>query len=350
MSNAKKPEYGFLSKYLRYIETELDPVKDENPMHLFRDLVDCERKFFEWASQKSKRPQSTRIYKKFSEHIINHPNGLNLGRIYFRIRQSDIKHTLNTFIKSRDVDGLLGLCGNYKMVQFYIDNYNDHIPRYIRALVDRIVELRNQIFIKYAYFVINRAKGYLHVTKHPKVDLEDLIQVANEALLTSIDKYSTEADGGKNFKFSVVAGYRMLASFMVYSTSLHTLAFSEYDHKRIYKLRKIKQHNQDQSFDQIAKEMKISPDLVVALWEGVLEYEMFHDNNHDYDFGKASYLDNLASESTPDDRIEMLNKEIIIGTIENEVWRQLTTIEKKILVMRGVGVLVYKKELENVSG
>lgn len=305
-----------MQKYIRDLNKSLS-FNDSDSDQLYDRILLLE-------NQMIKLVKSTKlgkdVYMLFIKHILESDRGLINSRPYFRIRETNVK-ALNKAISNKDVEELLKFPINFQMCSFIIKNTKKHSGNMLE-LFENIKKLRDQLIQKFLPMSLIRAKSF-NKTLSSSYELEDLIQIANEAVITAVDKYVKN----ETSNFKQVVDLRICGHLINNGAHIGTTSIGAAAYKKLYKIKSLLGENPSLTTKQISDIIKVSEsevaDLIAATIYMSLDAQIEDTNNR--------YIDQISYDSDSHDYVleksEMKHK--IFKHIEN-----LNILEKKILVLK----------------
>ena len=329
-------ELNLIQAYINDIENTVKVVSTEDVFSLFKKLYSKEQLF----AKKLKSLTGQKIYKDLIQEVVDSSAGIRSARNYFRLRQKYHKETINRGMAEVNPTLYYKVPINHKFCKFALDN----LPRQYKSLeklYQEIIEIRQEIVTKHLYLALNRAKIFNKSSYGAYINLEDLIQLANEALVVAVDKFVIE---GENSNFHHVAIGRMIASFIEHSNTFSSVSIGPSPGKRLYKIKRVLQGNPSLSNKEVSEILEIAEnevnDLLGATSYKSLDDQVSKDNetrNHEI------FVDKTNTFERQDVFVEKKEqKKMLFKSLET-----LSVIELKILILKGLAYSYYLEKLES---
>lgn len=347
-------DLNLIQSYLRDIDQALQNTKDEDILILFRELYEKEQSF---AKRLRQTGYGKNVYRAFITKILNSRGGIKKAKSYFRARQNSFKGTINKAIKERNPELMYNVPVNYKFCLFSmealetkeavegkLDAYGNKVYRNkldergnkiykdkkLPALFEEIKKLRGEIISKHLYFSLNRAKIFKQTAYGYSTRFEDLIQMANEALIVAVDKYVIDDDSST---FHVMAYGRILSNLIENGEETFAATVGPDGKKGLYQIRKLLQKNPNLSTAELANIMKVAEEEVADLI-GSTSYQSL--DNFVGDDSNTRLIEIFTTEdnnrSNPQ---ETLVKNDLLSVLSDS-FDVLSVMEKKVLRLKGV--------------
>lgn len=336
MSDKAQENYKLIKVYLKEIQSEISKKKAEDILITLNKLFQLEKDF-------AKRVQSTaagrKVYFKFIKFINKGRGGILAARSYFRSRQDTFKDTVNVAIRTNVPSLMYHIPINYNFCTYTLENIdkvnkdgkavNIEIIKDLSNIFSQIKALREEIITKHLYLSLSRAKVFSN-NSYNSQSFEDLIQIANIGLITSVDKYVLETDTS-NFH-RVAIGF-MMKSLINDGDDTGDVSIGADDRKKLYSIRKILSIFPDATAQYIAETLEIEEkavkDLLSATFKKSLDDFVSEDN--DVRVVDVFHDDNLQ-ELNQYDKVEDNDSKNKI----NLVLKNLSIFERKVLALKGV--------------
>lgn len=332
-----------IQSYLNDISSALRDGTEEDIMDIFRRLYSREQAF-------AKKLQSTaygrRVYILFIEKIAKAQGGIKSAKSFFRARQNTFLDTVNKGINECDPKLIYPVPINYKFCLFAIESLKVKIKKEkadgkieteikdrdqkLAEVFIEIKKIREEIINKHLYLSMNRAKIHKKSTYGMSIDFEDLVQIANEALIMAVDKYVMDEDASS---FHAMAIGRMLARLITNGTMVSSATIGDHAQKTLYKIRKILQHNPGLNTNEISRALDIAEEEVSELINATSYKSLDESIGED---GDSRYGDLIPDESAENQYEETEKKSL--KDVLSKSFGVLSTIEKKVLILKGVKI------------
>jgi DNA-directed RNA polymerase specialized sigma subunit len=319
-----------IKQYIRDINSILDVIVEKDSrdiIQIFNALIKKEEEFAKFLTS---RGAGRKLYEEFTRHVIKSKGGINTGKTYFRLREIDAVATVNSSIKSHQLGKLYLAPINYNFCCFImgkiLGKYKD-----LDVMFKEICFLRDEIITRHLYLSLNQAKvfGSGSFTGN---SLEDLIQIANEALISAVDKYVINEDSST---FQQMAIGKMLAAMIEKGYVYSSAHFGPMAKKKIYNIRRVIQANPEFNTADISKVLGIAEEEIDALISASASMEVALDKPlKDIDNKKFSDIiaDNDSAAGTNN-----FEEDDALKTMSN-CFRKLTLLEQKVLRLKGVKI------------
>jgi len=326
MIEDKEPQ-NLVHIYIKELTQELKKVSAEDAEALFAKLIALEVAF-------SKKLKTTadgkKVYDRFIEKINHTKGGIKMARAYFREREENFTRTVGEAISKRKPQLMYDVPINYKFVKFAISALTRPHER-LQGLSLKIKAAREEIINKYLYLALNRAKVFTKSSYKGYAEFGDVLQLANEALLLSVDKYVVDE---KSSSFHVMAIGRMLSNLIANSFSPSSATIGLHNQKTLYKIKKLKQSQPDMNNRELAEVLNLTEKAVDDLMEATKYSSLDQPMNTDD-------AEELLGDYTADPNSEFVNPHA--NTESNEMLNvlysnldKLSVIELKVLKLKGV--------------
>lgn len=328
-------EYRIIQVYLQDINSALKDASTEDIMELFKKLYIKEQNF-------AKKLQSTaygrKVYMMFIEKIAKAKGGIKSARTFFRARQDSFFLTVNKAIKETEPKLMYGVPINYTFCSFSIESLRtpdkdgkikDRDAKLVE-LFGEIKSLREEIISKHLYLSLNRAKIHSKSTYGMSVDFEDLVQIANEALILAVDKYVM---GDEASSFHAMAIGRMLANLITNGTILSSVTIGQHAQKKLYQIRKLLQKNPDFKSQDISAALNIAEEEISDLMNTTSYRSLDEELGED---SETRYGDIISDEKATSQYEEVEKKSML--DLLSKGFGVLSLMEKKVLILKGVKI------------
>lgn len=328
-------EYRIIQVYLRDINSALKDASTEDIMELFKKLYNKEQSF-------AKKLQSTaygrKVYIMFISKIAKAQGGIKSAKTFFRARQNSYFLTVNKAIKEMEPKLMYNVPINYKFCLFAIESLTLTDERGLKKdrdakladLFKEIKALREEIISKHLYLSLNRAKIHSKSTYGMSVDFEDLVQIANEALIVAVDKYVM---GDEASSFHAMAIGRMLANLITNGTILSSVTIGQHAQKKLYQIRKLLQKNPDFKSNEIASALSIAEEEINDLMNTTSYRSLDEELGED---SETRYGDIISDEKSTS-QYEDVEKKSMLDLL-SKGFNVLSVMEKKVLILKGVKI------------
>ena len=332
-----------IKSYLKDLNVSLNQKEDVEVSTLFKLLFQKERVF---ASHLQSTGNGKKVYMKFIQRTADSEGGIKTARSYFRARQDSFLNTVNKAIRDVEPKGMYDVPINFKFCKFTIDNLPKEDQK-LQNLFNDIKTIREDIITRYMHLSLHRAKLFTSNTSNKLGNLtfEDFIQAANIGLVDAVDKYVMEDENEdiKQFHFMLIG--RISSSLInEFNDSSTDVSVGEQAQKRLYQIRRwTEKEGTSQSKANIAKmskDLDISEEEIVDLLNSTVSTNLPLDSVFSLE-GEQLYIDyfnpndhNSTRKDSPEDIVIEHNMEQAL----HKVIKELSTLEKKILILKGVKI------------
>lgn len=152
-------------------------------------VVTLEKRFKNYAL---KYQQTTDIYGKFIDFIINDNGNILSARPYFREKADVFSSGITKAIKEDDAEALTKFDINFQLIDFIVNNWKGQLPEKISKCYDEFIDARRILIENNLPLAINRAKLFYRKTPKSHLTLLDFIDICTYGLISGIDKYVGE--------------------------------------------------------------------------------------------------------------------------------------------------------------
>jgi DNA-directed RNA polymerase specialized sigma subunit len=327
-----------IQAYIRDINEALKDTQDEDILILFRELYEKEQTF-------AKRLKSTgygrNVYQKFIKKISDSPGGIKIAKSYFRARQDSYLNTVNRGIRERNADLIYDVPVNYRFCLFAMQTlevkdkkeenggkvYKD---KRLPGLFEEIKSLRDEIVSKHLYLSLNRAKIFKKTSYGSFTQFEDLIQMANEALVVAVDKYVMDDDSST---FHVMAIGRILSNLIENGEDASAATIGAHAKKKLYQIRKLLQGDPNLSPVALAGIMQVAEEEIVDLM-GATSHQSLDDFIGDE--SGARMVETFTTEDNNKGNPQDIAEKSDLLSVLSKSFDVLSVMEKKVLRLKGV--------------
>jgi DNA-directed RNA polymerase specialized sigma subunit len=338
MSDKAQENYKLIKVYLREIQSEISKKKAEDILLTLNKLFQLEKDF-------AKRVQSTaagrKVYFKFIKFINKGRGGIKAARSYFRSRQDTFKDTVNVAIRTNVPSLMYHIPINYNFCTYTLENIdkvnkdgktiNIEVIKDLSNTFSQIKALREEIITKHLYLSLSRAKVFSN-NSYNSQSFEDLIQIANIGLITSVDKYVLETDTS-NFH-RVAIGF-MMKSLINDGDDAGDVSIGADDRKKLYSIRRILSIFPDATTDYIAETLEIEESTVKDLLSATFKKSLDDFASEDKDIRIVDIFHNEdLQEMDQYDKVEDNDSKNKIS----HVLHSLSIFERKVLALKGVKI------------
>lgn len=313
-----KEELTVLQKYIKEMNLKNKEASDCTVYQLFERIVLLESQFTKLLKNTK---AGNDAYMAFVKHILESDRGLINVRPFFRLRETEFK-PLYRLLEKKNTEALMDYPINFPMCQFLINHIKNPSEK-ILDLFNNIKTLRDILTYKFLQLALIKAKSF-NKTSSSSYSVEDLVQIANEAVIVSIDKYVQTPTGD----FSQVVLGRIFGHLINNGSNLYTVSIGASANKKLYRIKKALDNNPNLTAKQISVIIKVSEsevsDLLAATLYMSLDSQIEDTNNR--------YVDQISYDEDSHDNILAHNEESqkALGSLDS-----LDVIEKKLLVLMG---------------
>lgn len=325
-------EYNSVRVYISELNKDKDVLNViQNIDKIFRKINKLESKF---VSVLRKDKHSSRIFNLFCDFINRNPEsgGLRTVRSYFRIRQDSKLKEFHSYIAKRNIKEAQKMPINFKFCKFALDNIQSPSSNLLEVF-NEIKAQRERVIKSMLFMSLSMAKVFnsSNSSKNFRVEFSDLINIANEAVIDAVDKFSLDTETS-NFN-AAIAG--MISNYMInHSMNQNIMHFWPKDQRMLYKIRKI-DWSKDHDISELAKSMNISEIELIDLMLADSSKNLSLDNTLPFtenDTFGSTVADNDAQ--MPDIITE--NNQLIF--MLKKCYNLLTPFELKFLKLKGINL------------
>lgn len=342
---AKIEHDEYFGSFARILEKEIS-IRDDGSDQEFQvnELIDLERRFRKIVIRFS---AGRRAYSDFIVFVTEKKKNILAARPYFRERQEVFSAKITPVIKEKNAEGIYGFDVNFMFIQFLIDSWKDEIPVKVEKLYKEIKQARDTLIINNLPLAINRAKLFFKRTPKDHLEYMDMIQIASDGLIIAIDKYC----GPYTKTFRSVGIGRMVGN-MIDSYSNTVIHIYPSLKRVIYKANSIsnKQKITDlnllydkvqESFREDVKSGKTEPKHVTREdFIDLMNSSTVMSSSVETEIGTVVDMcdmvkDNVFKEGCTTE--EVVEQKQAMDVVSYKI-RELTTMEKKVLRLKGVTI------------
>lgn len=320
-------ELSVIQAYLKDINSALRNSKEEDIMILFEELYDKEQKF-------AKRLRSTgngrKVYNKFIKKISDGRGGMKMARSYFRARQESFLNTVNKAIREFKPKLMYDVPVNYRFCLFAMESLEVK-DQMLGSLFLDIKNLRDEIINKHLFLSLNRAKLFKENSYGSFSEFEDIIQIANEALVIAVDKYVIDDDSST---FHSMAIGRIISNLIENGETTSPVELGGHAKKKLYRIRKMLQKNPDFSTKEISDILKIAEDEVVDLI-GSTKHSSLDDFVGDDSEARVGETFTTEEQELKENQLDHVEKHDLLSVLYKNL-DVLSVMERKVLKLKGV--------------
>jgi DNA-directed RNA polymerase specialized sigma subunit len=228
------------NNYLQYLDQDIAKMGlDFSSQEFFElqrtqvmDLIQYERDF---VDELIALQLADTAYGVFVDFITKEKCNILAARPYFRERQTKFSSEITGHLQQRNLTALSTYRINHPMLSFWLKRLKvtpQNLPS-LWAIYQKVESQRMVIARTNAPLALNRCKKFWNTTPHSHLEYMDLIQIAQEGLLTAIDKFVPPFT--KVFR-SVIIGRITAGHIKEYSSTM--VHFLPDDRRIIYKANK----------------------------------------------------------------------------------------------------------------
>lgn len=332
-------EFADLVKvYIADINKALKDVSDEDILEVFKRLNEREQLF-------SKKLQSTapgrKVYMAFIQKISKSQGGIKVAKSYFRARQDSYLDTVNRAIREVQPKLMYAVPINYRFCLFAIqtlesvkDEQDEKRLQFVASLEKLFLEikvLREEIINKHLYLSLHKAKVHKKSWAGGASEFEDLIQLANEALVVAVDKFVMDEDSSS---FHGMAIGRIVSNLITNGSQTSSATVGEHAKKKLYQIRKMIQKHPNLQNREVAEALNIAEEEVNDLLAST-SYKSLDDKLSDD--SETRYIDTFVAPTTNTDGFEAVEDQEVKDVL-HESFSVLSLIEKKVLRLKGIKI------------
>lgn len=330
-------EHNLIQSYIKQLNTALKEAADGETIEDFKKLIALEGKF---ARKLRNIAGGKKVYRDFIFYIMEDKD-LREARPYFRERENMYKDIINVAIRERKPNDLHKMRVNFLFCSFAIDQLkkSEKLDIQLGDIYQQIKQTREKIIHKHLHYALNRAKSFNTGVNHA-MDFGDLIQVANEALVISVDKYVIDENSSP---FHVMAMGRMISSLIASGDQSLAVTLGGNAPRKLYQIRKLLNKTPGLSTKEIGEMIGMIEEEVSLLMNVSSTKSL--DQPLNKDDGEADVAITLkdflpANVDEHNDPHLMIEKDNLMATAA-EFFSQLTLLEQKALRLKGVNFKDY---------
>jgi len=331
-------EFADLVKvYLEDINGALKNLSDEDILEVFGRLYEREQLF-------AKKLQSTaagrKVYLEFIQKISRSQGGIKVAKSYFRARQDSYLDTVNKAIRDVQPKLMYPVPINYRFCLFAIqclegkEEKKDKKPTFretLSKLFSEIKELREEIINKHLYLSLHKAGIFKKSWAAGASEFEDLIQLANEALVVAVDKYVMDEEASS---FHAMAIGRIISNLISNGSTISSATVGEHAKKKLYQIRKMLQKNPNMQNRDVAQALDIAEeevnDLLAATSYSSLDDTISEDSD-------TRLVDTFVAPTDGMDGYQAVEDDDTLDVLQKS-FGVLSLIERKVLRLKGIKI------------
>ncbi len=329
-------DYNLIQSYIKEMNAALKDASDITTVEQFKKLINLEAKF---ARRLRSIAGGKQIYKDFITHIVK-DRDLREARPFFRERENMFKDIINPAIKNRHPNVLYGLRLNFLFCNFAITTLtnklteNKTLDTKLVDIYNEIKSIRESLIYKHLHYAVNRAKAF-NSGANASVDFGDLIQVANEALISAVDKYVIDENASE---FHTMATGKMISNLIASGDQASPVTFGPQASRRLYQIKKLLQKTPGLSTKELADiigtlEEEVSTLINATKFKSMDENLGDEENDSVPTITLQDFLPALSDQYN--DPYLIVEHRNLIQTAA-EVFKTLTILEQKILRLKGI--------------
>lgn len=321
--------------YLNDINSALKNISEEDILEVFKKLYEREQAF-------AKKLQSTapgrKVYLAFIEKISRSQGGIKIAKSYFRARQDSYLNTVNKAIRDVQPQLMYPVPINYRFCLFAITTLSEKQTNKKQSFIDsldkmftEIKALREEIINKHLYLSFHKAGVYKKSLAGKASEFEDLIQLANEALVIAVDKYCIDDDSSS---FHAMAIGRIIGNLIANGSQTSAATVGQHAQKKLYQIRKMIQKYPNMNTKEMSDILKIAEedinDLMAATSYKSLDDKVSDDSD-------TRLIDTFVAPSENVDGFDAVEEQDTRDVL-HESFSVLSLLEKKVLQLKGIKI------------
>lgn len=304
----------------------------------------------EWRQALIRSQYGQPVYKAFVHFITEERRNILAARPYFRERQETFKIGVSPALANKEEMRLYQYGVNYNFIAFALKHQKFPKNSKILKLAAEVVKARNELIELNIPMAISRAKLFKCHTPKSHLEYMDLVQIANEGLITAVDKFVLPyiAINGRSVFRAVIIG--RISGNLIKDYSQTMVRFFPADKRKLYRANKAHGRNADVSPEEISD--KVNKEAVLKEFEKAnltdpLEIHRLMaaashvsidtpivDQSIKCETSHESGVDHYAApeECRPDVQVEENEARAVLRKAISE----LSLLERKILQMKGI--------------
>lgn len=320
--------------YIKDLNEALESCSDDSTLKDFQKLMLLEDKF---AKRLRSVSGGKKVYRLFIDMILREKENLITARKYFREREIAYKEFVYPSIRTKEPNGLHKIRINFLFCVFAMKNLEATDAK-LNGLFEEIRQLRESLINRHLHYALNRAKAF-NTGANSNVDFSDLIQLANEALVNSVDKYVIDETASS---FRTMAIGRMVANLMASSDQALPVSFGGQASRQLYKIKKLLEKNSDLKVKDLSEIIGIAEEEIAALMNATSYSSLDAELDQEDGFGNSVSLRDFLPAPSGD-----FNDPYVVAEMKDliersyEIFQTLTVLEQKILKLKGVNFEKY---------
>lgn len=320
--------------YIKDLNEALESCSDDSTLKDFQKLMLLEDKF---AKRLRSVSGGKKVYRLFIDMILREKENLITARKYFREREIAYKEFVYPSIRTKEPNGLHKIRINFLFCVFAMKNLEATDAK-LNGLFEEIRQLRESLINRHLHYALNRAKVF-NTGANSNVDFSDLIQLANEALVNSVDKYVIDETASS---FRTMAIGRMVANLMASSDQALPVSFGGQASRQLYKIKKLLEKNSDLKVKDLSEIIGIAEEEIAALMNATSYSSLDAELDQEDGFGNSVSLRDFLPAPSGD-----FNDPYVVAEMKDliersyEIFQTLTVLEQKILKLKGVNFEKY---------
>lgn len=315
--------------YIKDLNEALESCSDDSTLKDFERLILLEGKF---AKRLRSVSGGKKVYRLFIDMILREKENLITARKYFREREAAYKEHVYPSIRSKEPVGLHKIRVNFLFCVFAVKNLETKDAKLL-MLFEEIKGLRESLINRHLHYALNRAKAF-NTGANPNVDFSDLIQLANEALVSAVDKYVIDETASS---FRTMAIGRMVANLMASSDQALPVSFGGQASRQLYKIKKLLEKNNDMKIKDLSEIIGVAEEEIAALMNATVYSSLDAELEQEDGFGNSISLKDFLPAPSGDfnDPYAVTEMKDLIER-SYEIFQSLTILEQKILKLKGI--------------
>ena len=322
-------------QYIKELNEEAGLVDNTKLSEMFTKLIGLEKSF---ESKLRKTAKGRKVYSAFIDMIYKANRGMIALRPYFRQREDLFLNTINKAIEHNKPDQLYGSPINYRFAAFAMNTLQSPSKELV-VIFENLKAAREDIIKHNLFLALGQAKIRGRSTYSSTIELSDLIQIANEALMISVDKFVPD----QKSVFAHMAIGRIIAQLIADGSSPSAATVTTAGKKKLYKIRKLLAELPDVTRKEISEILNIAESEVNELMESThyssLDQTLYTDD--------TQTLGDIIEDPSDDAYDDAESKDLFLKLLK--AYECLSIIELKILRLKGVNPMKTLNKLVAVS-
>jgi RNA polymerase sigma factor (sigma-70 family) len=330
-------ENSLLYTYIKELNEEAKLLDHGVIDSLFAKLISLEKSF---EVKLRKTAKGRKIYAVFINMIYKSNRGMISLRPYFRQREHMFLGTINKAVENNKPEELYGSPVNYRFMAFALECLNsandekrnstsdagENHQKELADILEKVKIVRNEIVNSNLFLSLGRAKIHSRSSYSSSIDTSDLVQIANEALITAVDKYVPDSRS----VFAHMAIGRIIANLIAEGSSPSSATINSSGKKKLYRIRKALEKAPSANRAEIAKILEIAEQEVNELLEST-HYSSLDQPLYE---GDTRTLGDTVEDVKTDPHNEVERRDMFMKLFR--AYDSLSVIEMKVLRLKGV--------------